>query len=81
MTLADFHQYWWLIFPVFGMGMGFYGMVASDRRTRHTLDLVIRQMAEERRGAFFAEGHERNGGLPHAAHRRRRRSPTRRARG
>ena len=40
MTLADFHQYWWLIFPVFGMGMGFYGMVASDRRTRHTLDLI-----------------------------------------
>lgn len=41
MTLAElFRGYWWLIFPVFGMFMAFWGMISSERRTRHLLDLM-----------------------------------------
>jgi hypothetical protein len=41
MTFAEFfHGYWWLIFPIFGMAMGFMGMVSSERRNQRVLDLI-----------------------------------------
>lgn len=40
MTEELFRDYWWLIFPVFGMGMAMWGMVSSERRTRNVLDLI-----------------------------------------
>lgn len=35
-----FRDYWWLIFPIFGMMMGLIGMFQSDRRTTRTMDLI-----------------------------------------
>ncbi|MBL8531161.1 MAG: hypothetical protein JNK94_05450 [Hyphomonadaceae bacterium] len=35
-----FRQFWWLIFPVFGMVMAVLGTISSDRRTRRTIDLI-----------------------------------------
>ncbi len=35
-----FVGYWWLIFPIFGMLMGFVGMFLSDRRASKTMDLI-----------------------------------------
>lgn len=35
-----FRSYWWLIFPIFGMGMAFWGMVQDDRRARSAMDLI-----------------------------------------
>ncbi len=41
MTFGDFFsQYWWLIFPLFGMAMAFQGMNHSERRTRSMVDLI-----------------------------------------
>jgi hypothetical protein len=41
MTFAElFRGYWWLIFPLFGMFMAFWGMFSSERRTRHLLELM-----------------------------------------
>lgn len=40
MTEELFRDYWWLIFPIFGMGMAFWGMISSERRTRNVLDLI-----------------------------------------
>jgi hypothetical protein len=41
MTFEElFRGYWWLIFPIFGMIWGFYGMVAGERRTNNVLDLM-----------------------------------------
>ncbi len=41
MTFAEFFAaYWWLMFPVFGMVMAFQGMNQSEKRQRHTLDLI-----------------------------------------
>jgi hypothetical protein len=40
-TFAEFlANYWWLMFPVFGMVMAFQGMNQSERRSRRTLDLI-----------------------------------------
>lgn len=35
-----FRQFWWLLFPLFGMGMGFYGMWIGQRRRRDTIELL-----------------------------------------
>lgn len=35
-----FRQFWWLIFPVFGMAMGVYGMWNDQRRRRDTIELL-----------------------------------------
>ena len=41
MTFAElFQQYWWLMFPIFGMAMGFWGMVSHERRARAALEVV-----------------------------------------
>lgn len=41
MTFTDlFSDYWWLIFPIFGMAMAFRGSMASERRTQRTIDLI-----------------------------------------
>lgn len=35
-----FNRYWWIIFPIFGMGMAVLGMIDSSRRTRQMMDLM-----------------------------------------
>lgn len=41
MSFTDlFVSFWWLIFPVFGMAMGFWGMISSERRSARVLDLI-----------------------------------------
>lgn len=35
-----FQQFWWLIFPIFGMGMGAYSMWSHERRRRDAIDLL-----------------------------------------
>lgn len=35
-----FHDYWWLIFPLFGMVMAVLGMSSSERQTRTLMDLM-----------------------------------------
>ncbi|MEZ6022488.1 MAG: hypothetical protein R3C16_03510 [Hyphomonadaceae bacterium] len=40
-TFEDlFRSYWWLIFPIFGMAMAFWGMLSSERRSRNAIDLI-----------------------------------------
>jgi cytochrome bd-type quinol oxidase subunit 2 len=41
MDFADlFQRYWWIIFPIFGMGMAVLGLADSSRRTRQMMDLM-----------------------------------------
>jgi Flp pilus assembly protein TadB len=40
MTEALFRDYWWIMFPIFGMAMAFWGMFSSERRTKSVLDLI-----------------------------------------
>ena len=35
-----FRDFWWLLFPLFGMGMGFTGMVSSERRSREVMSVI-----------------------------------------
>lgn len=35
-----FYSFWWLIFPIFGMLMGFYGMISNERRSTRVMDLI-----------------------------------------
>jgi hypothetical protein len=35
-----FHDFWWLIFPVFGMFMAVWGMMQSDRRSRDVMKVI-----------------------------------------
>lgn len=35
-----FYSFWWLIFPIFGMFMGLYGMISSERRSSRVIDLI-----------------------------------------
>lgn len=35
-----FRDFWWLLFPLFGMGMGVFGMIQKDRRMRDTMTLI-----------------------------------------
>ncbi|MEZ5970326.1 MAG: hypothetical protein R3C31_00780 [Hyphomonadaceae bacterium] len=46
MTEELFRDYWWLMFPIFGMGMGLWGMVSSERRSRDVMN-VIRSYVEQ----------------------------------
>jgi hypothetical protein len=43
MTEDLFRDYWWLMFPVFGMIMAFWGMTAEQRRE----DEKLRRMIDE----------------------------------
>lgn len=41
MTASDLlNSYWWLIFPIFGMGMGLVGMLGHFRHRSETLKLI-----------------------------------------
>ncbi|MGN6208292.1 hypothetical protein [Asticcacaulis sp.] len=41
MTATDlFNSYWWLIFPIFGMGMGLVAMLGHFRHRSETLKLI-----------------------------------------
>lgn len=41
MTFTElFVGFWWLIFPIFGMLMGFWGMISSERRSARVMDLI-----------------------------------------
>jgi hypothetical protein len=41
MTFAEFFRdFWWLMFPIFGMGMAIMGMFQDDSRSRKTMDLI-----------------------------------------
>lgn len=41
MTASElFNSYWWLIFPIFGMGMGLIGMLGHFRQRSETLKLI-----------------------------------------
>jgi len=40
MTADLFRDFWWLIFPIFGMGMGLWGMASSERRSNRVMDLI-----------------------------------------
>lgn len=35
-----FRDFWWLMFPIFGMFMAVWGLAQSDRRTRNMIDLI-----------------------------------------
>ena len=35
-----FVRFWWLMFPLFGMVMAFWGMASSERRSRRAMDVV-----------------------------------------
>lgn len=35
-----FREFWWLMFPVFGMGMGLWGMISSERRQRDVMNVI-----------------------------------------
>ena len=35
-----FIRFWWLIFPIFGMLMGFWAMVQGDRRSKRAMDTI-----------------------------------------
>ncbi len=35
-----FRDFWWLMFPIFGMGMGLWGMVSTERRSRDVLNVI-----------------------------------------
>jgi hypothetical protein len=41
MTFAEFFRdFWWLMFPIFGMLMAVMGMFQDDRRSQKTIDLI-----------------------------------------
>ncbi len=35
-----FRDFWWLLFPIFGMGMGLWGMSSSERRSRDVMNVI-----------------------------------------
>lgn len=35
-----FRDFWWLMFPIFGMGMGLLGMISSERRSREVMNVI-----------------------------------------
>lgn len=79
MTIGQFlHDFWWLIFPVFGMIMAFQGSHTSDRRVRSTIDLIktytdqgkepppelLKIVSNElQNSGEYDRGSDRNGGL------------------
>lgn len=41
MNIAEFlHNFWWLIFPIFGMYMAIQGNSSNERRTRDVIGLI-----------------------------------------
>lgn len=41
MSFAEFFRdFWWLMFPMFGMGMAVLGMFQDDSRAKKTIDLI-----------------------------------------
>ena len=41
MTVGQFlHDFWWLIFPLFGMFMGLVGMLSAGWRSRQAMNLI-----------------------------------------
>lgn len=41
MTFEElFRDFWWLMFPIFGMALAVWGMIQTDRRTRNVIDLI-----------------------------------------
>ena len=40
MTEELFRDFWWLLFPIFGMSMGLWGMVSSERRQRDVMNVI-----------------------------------------
>jgi hypothetical protein len=41
-----FRDYWWLLFPIFGMVLVFFGMMQEDHRARARLDLIRSYVAQ-----------------------------------
>lgn len=35
-----FRDFWWLLFPIFGMSMGLWGMSSSERRSRDVMNVI-----------------------------------------
>jgi hypothetical protein len=35
-----FRDFWWLLFPIFGMSMGLVGMLQAESRSRHVMRLI-----------------------------------------
>lgn len=35
-----FYSFWWLMFPIFGMIMGFWGMISSERRSHDVMNVI-----------------------------------------
>lgn len=35
-----FRQFWWLIFPIFGMVMAIWGMISNERRAREAMGVI-----------------------------------------
>ena len=35
-----FRDFWWLLFPIFGMGMGLWGMASTERRSRDVMNVI-----------------------------------------
>ena len=35
-----FRDFWWLLFPIFGMGMGLWGMASTERRSRDVINVI-----------------------------------------
>lgn len=47
MTLVElWRDYWWMIFPIAGLGFGFLGMLGDQRRQERALD-ILRTYAEQ----------------------------------
>jgi hypothetical protein len=41
MSFAEFFRdYWWLMFPIFGMAMAVMGMFQSERRSNQAMDVI-----------------------------------------
>ena len=38
--LEFFRDFWWLMFPVFGMVLAVWGMIQTDQRNRNVLNLI-----------------------------------------
>jgi hypothetical protein len=40
MTVELFRDFWWLIFPIFGLIMAVWGMASSESRSKRVMDLI-----------------------------------------
>ena len=39
-----FRQFWWLIFPIFGMFIAIWGMIANERRECELADIILKAL-------------------------------------